>query len=168
MMNHLPLTMNIHFSFCFFSVWWTFKMVRYELNNFCHKTEYSSQLFFYTIYTFSPSYLFIYFTGTVSNNGSSCSSVSFYHLKQYDVANISIHFNVKNDDNLIPRLFPHSYFSSQIQRSTTSSPVQLYNFQTRRRGMSIISKHLLTLPLICTHCWYSISTYFEHIKPARF
>lgn len=43
--------MNINFDFfspfCFFSVWWTFKMVRYELNNFCHKTEYSSQLFLY-------------------------------------------------------------------------------------------------------------------------
>lgn len=119
------------------------------------------------IYTFSPSYLFIYFTGTVSNNGSSCSSVSFYHLKQYDIANI-IHFQVKNDDNFIPRLFPHPYFSSHLQRSATSSAVQRYNFQTGRRGMSIISKHLPTLPLICTHCWYSISTYFEHIKPASF
>jgi len=107
------------FSFCFFSVW----MVRIEFSFFLFLPQnwsFQSSLFF------PPSYLFIYFfffTGTFSNRDS-FSSVSFFFfflIVWFNMMWAILGFHVMWISH---HLFPHSSFSSQIWRSTTSSPVQ--------------------------------------------
>lgn len=75
-MNHLPLTMNMNFvsSVCGGLSKWC------VMNRIIFATKLNIPVNSFLILYFPQ---FIYFTGTVSNNGSTCYPVSFYYLKQY-------------------------------------------------------------------------------------